>query len=507
MLLVENKENLTLHERSLYLAVLIAATLAGIYFRAESFLINTVLDAHTAPLAVSLIERDYLGLLNELPGEQSAPSGFMMFSKFISSPFDYSERSLYAVTFSFSVLALLAFLYLTIYLLGYRYAILGFLPMAFSTGAIFYAGQDFKQYSSELFFCTVILIFCCKALKEGFTNRIILSYIIIGVVSPWFSLTSIIFLSGTAVALLVYAIRNRDQHNFLFVLCAGFFVFLHYVALYEYQIRPAMPDFMEHYWKDQYGPIHKPLTEQLIWWVEKWFKFFQSPLGFPPVVALIAILACLTGIWSLAKLQSKRLLASVLLLPVLVFVILIYAQKFPFGVGSNQFRMSLFLTPIFYVLIAIGVRSAIDNFKAKNVLTIATSAVLCFSALHTAISDPIIHTTRDMRSLHAYLTEVYQPGDQIYADQKSLYAFKYYNRFAQLPYSGGGTVFTNEWHWDMRKMMDTHQRIWIAISTGKGKKKFAYEQFLAPYHAPVEIIEFEKAWLVLSDPAKAIEQQ
>ncbi len=483
--------------------IVLLAFIAGTALRIDAYLTNSPVWGDTAKLAISIVEKNYLELFDELYHDQSAPVGFMVATKFISSFFNYSELSLYFIPVVSSICALALFILLSRELLGRIWAPIAFLPFAFNTSAIFYAGH-FKQYSLEMCICIGILLTAYRVIKENFSSKAVTIYASVGIVSVWFSLTAIILLTGSGVALFCIALNNRSPRQLTTIVIGGMAVAVHFAALFLYQIRPAMPAFMDGYWAFAFPPTPFFSFESLSWWWNQFRIYFNYPAGLLGPLATIGLFVSLYGIacWCFDKTRLKQ--AAILLFPIFVLGCLMVAHKYPMTAGNSIHfsRLALFTLPIAYILMAAGFLNLCKHLPTPHIIGGLIAITLAVAQPYNRITDSYVRY-HDMRSVAEHIAENYKTDDIIYVDYSSVPAYRFYNRLWSLPYLEGSQTKSPAWYTEMESIMEPgDQRIWVPLAVGRGKRKSAYRKFLSENYAPAIVHEFRWAWLVLSDPGK-----
>ncbi len=184
--------------------LLAIALVVGFALRLRMYLLNRSLWLDTAVLANNVIDKSYIDLFGLLNGNQSAPIGFLAFSKLLGPAFEYSELSLTFLPFIFGVSALMLYLRLCVGGLGKPFAPLAFIPFALCSTAIYSSGE-FKPYSSDLFFSVLILFVTHQVLKGQFSRDWLGIFSLVGLISVWFSHTAIFMIAGTGLALVIDA--------------------------------------------------------------------------------------------------------------------------------------------------------------------------------------------------------------------------------------------------------------------------------------------------------------
>ncbi len=390
----------------------------GIVVRLIQYLYNRSLWADEAVLALNIVNRSYLELLQPLDYDQGAPFGFLIVEKLAIQLFGNNEYALRLFPLLSGIISLFLFYRLAkIFLSGYAVPIaLAFLA---SLSQLIYYATELKQYSSDV----AVALFACLVVMEIFRkkltiNRIIL-FSLLGALTIWFSHPAIFVLAGFGASyLLISAFKKRKSSIFKILLIYsswlisfGLFYFVSVQSLNQ-------NDTLMTSWKNAFPTS----AFDIIWLFDAFGKFFYEPLGFRGIMDGVAIFAFVIGCISFFNRRKAKLL--ILLSPLIVTFFAAYLQKYPF-----KGRLVLFLTPFFILFIAEGVNYLIRKTRSK--LTFIAGIVLLISLLFqpvTKASNLLINPNwnEEIKPVISYVKSQQQPSDILYIFQRGHYQFLYY---------------------------------------------------------------------------------
>ena len=171
----------------------------GFLIRLRQYLANRCLWTDEAALALNILKLDYKELLSPLFNGQAAPPLFLLLTKLFTKIAGCSELVLRFVPFVSGIIALILFYPLALNFLGKKTVPLAMVIFAFSSSAIYYS-TEFKQYSLELLFSVIILLFAIKVIQSNYSVKDCFILGMIGILSTWISYSSIFVLIGIGIA-------------------------------------------------------------------------------------------------------------------------------------------------------------------------------------------------------------------------------------------------------------------------------------------------------------------
>lgn len=374
----------------LLFGTLIFVIITGIILRLKIYLCNQSFWMDEALLGAN-IERKYYTFFKPLINGQVAPPFFMVLSKFflfISGQADNLQNKdfvLRFLPFLCSAFSVPVFALAAQKMFNNKYLTL-FSTTVFSLNktAISYA-QEFKQYSSELLFSVLlILFFCCLDLKN-ISNKKLIFYSLFFALSPWFANSSLIILcTGFFILILQMIIDkyfDKIKTLILFVpMTASLILFFIYYAA----VKKAMFEYMHNYWT-----VSLPSFFDFSNFCELFTVKNQYLIDFPYSHFLLPFLLLSILILFCTK-NYKRIILIVF--PVCLSILLSFLHQYPY-----EQRIILFLLPSF-VLLYSQIALLIKNTKTSDIISSFAVLIFSFHMLFVPMQELILHKsyTRDL---------------------------------------------------------------------------------------------------------------
>jgi hypothetical protein len=369
-------------------------------------------------IALSLIDRDYLGLTRQLECRQIAPLLFLWAQRAAVDQLGTSEYALRLVPLLAGLGALALFWSLARHTLS---------PLAatFATGLLAVSrwpitmSANVKPYSLDLLCAVALLLPAARYLARPDQRRWLLVLALLAPVLPLASYPAVFVGGAVALALLPVAWRGGWTARGLFalyaaLLLAGFLTA--YLLVGREQLDPEhglVRRDMEDYWRHGFPPA-EPLgmARWLLWAHTSWILAY--PAGGDRGGSLLTALACAAGAWQLAR--GRRLGLLVLLLtPFALGIVAAVLRKYPYGAAT---RLAQHLAPAVCLLAGAGLAALVERVASAtaNRAALAACAVLAAFALGGMAAD-VAHPYRDddalwARTLTRDLLAHAAPGDR-----------------------------------------------------------------------------------------------
>lgn len=419
-------------------------------------------------LALNIVDRSYLDLLQPLDHIQAAPPAFLWVEKLSVQLFGNNEYALRLFPLLAGIISLIAF-----YKLG-QWAVSAIaLPIALLLFACLrypiYYTTELKQYSSDVMVALLLslLLISLRGQILGKGRALLLG--VIGAVATWFSHPAIFVLAGIESANLITVtppekrkaiLVNRSPSYLLWLVSFGTL----YVLLTS---KVAGNQTLQKLWSDEYpGSIFN-----VPWLFDSFGRFFYRPMGFPGITDGIAFFAFVIGCIVFYKTNRTKFL--ILISPTVATLAAAYLHKYPF-----RGRLILFLTPFFILIIAEGIAWLLSQWNQRKtfaILGIVLAVVLLLPSSIRAtnlISSP--EKKEEIRPVFEYVKTHQKPGDLIYSDR--LNQFNYYGKM-YFGFSDADAVptFANFWNpqgfsqqsWEDFKRqanLQSQQRVWFLFT-------------------------------------------
>ncbi|MGD1278516.1 MAG: glycosyltransferase family 39 protein [Tepidisphaeraceae bacterium] len=399
--------------------------LLGVAVRLRVYLADRSLWRDEAPLALSLMRRNFAGLLKPLVNPRAAPVGFLMIQKLDITLLGSSEYALRLAPLLASVIALVLFWRLCRNLLGPRAAVIALAILALSYRQFYFASES-KQYSFDVLVGVGVLTLAVGALGLGPagihpTKRGLLALGAVGAAAVWCSYPSLSVLAAIAAATVWLLPGSSKQTIGRLCLVALAWVIsfgLNYLLVLH---RLSHDDYLQSFWSqaNAFAPIPRSFSA-ITWYKKSLLEIFEDPLGLD--FAQIAALAFICGA---AVLYREHKPAVILLLtPIALALAAAMLHQYPF-----KGRLILFITPLLAAVIGAGMDWLLQG---QRRLAGWVALILLMISPVTMTARYLTHPPAkyDQRGALGYIASHRQEQDICYLDEYCESGFEYYqNRF------------------------------------------------------------------------------
>ncbi len=390
----------------------------GVAMRLIQYLANRSLWADEAVLALNIVNRSYLELLQPLDYDQGAPIGFLMIEKLAVQILGNNEYALRFFPFVCGVGSLFLFYELGKKLMP-KSAIIISLALFASLSYLVYYSAEVKQYSSDVAIALFLYLLLLPLLQQKLHRSQMIKYSLVGATAIWFSHPSIFILASLGGSALVINFCQKDLNKIkqlLLIYSAwvlSFFVF-YFVSLRSLTGNETLTT--------SWGDAFPSSPFDIVWMLDAFGKFFYKPLGFSKWIDGLAIVVFLIGCISCWLSRKKFLL--LLLSPLFMTFLASFLHQYPF-----RSRLVLFLTPFVIFLIAEGGSYLLTKSKSRpvKIISILLIILLLRQPLVKAIElieEPL--NSSEIKPVLSYIKKYQQPGDILYVYQRGIYQFQYY---------------------------------------------------------------------------------
>jgi len=400
----------------------------GLLIRLRQYLANRSLWIDEAALALNILKLDYKELLSPLFNGQAAPPFFLLLTKLFTKITGYNEFVLRFIPFVSGIIALILFYPLARNFLCKKTVPLAIVIFAFSNSVIYYS-TEFKQYSLDLLFSIIILLFAIKVIKSNYTIKDCFILGTIGVLSTWISYSSVFVLIGVGLAFLfdiVIINRKIDRrivncHNLKKIITIGILWAMSFLLHYLLILRFIPKEHFYKYWANYFIPFPPIKFEDFRWYLVNVIGIINDPLGFKFFYGFVLV-ALILGIYKFWNRENKIYLYF-LCFPIITVMIASSLNYYPiYG------RLMLFTIPIFYILIAEGAYQFFEFFtnQKKYLASIFIILLLIYpvaSGIHHLVT-PILK--EEIKPVIEYCLKNKEEKDKVYVYYGAKNAFEYY---------------------------------------------------------------------------------
>ena len=434
----------------------------GVILRLVQYLFNRSLWLDESFLALNIIDRSFIELLQPLTYNQGAPIGFLMLEKIAVQIFNSSEYALRLFPFLSGIASMFLF-----YGVAKRFIKSEAIPIAVGlfaiSGPLIYYSSETKQYSSDVFITLIILYFVTRNI---YSKRLTASHIIVfgvlGATVIWFSHSSVFILAGVGVSLALFSFVRKEWTRIGRLSIAYSFWALSLTLCYLVSLRDLSANkALLNYWGDAFMPFPPSSLGDIKWFVDAFFNIFNDPVGLP--LTGLAALAFLVG--SVSLFLQKKEQFFILILPISLVLLASGFHKYPF-----KGRLILFLVPFLLLFIAEGVEQIRD--KTKHNSTLIGIAFICILFLAPSLSASKLlikpRTKEEIKPVISYIREHKQNGDLLFLYYGAVPAYKFYSKIFRVNNNHyiegvGSRDFWRNYINDLDKLRG-NKRVWVLFS-------------------------------------------
>lgn len=397
----------------------ILGVLFGAIVRLVQYLSNRSLWEDEANLALNIVNRSYLELLQPLDDNQAAPPGFLFIEKFAIQTLGNSEYALRLFPLIAGIVSLILF-----YKLATRYSSTVAAPIAIALFACLkytlYYASEVKQYSSDVMVALLLALLLIPLRQQVLNWKQQWGLGLLGAAFIWLSHPTVFVLAGIEIGYFLITTSKQRWRILLNRLPLYLTWLLSFAGLYWLTIRNTLSnETLTDSWNTRYPNSLLDVS----WLFDAFGRFFYNPLGFLGITDGIAIVAFVIG--CVAYYRRNRILLLVLTAPMIMTIVASYLEKYPF-----RERLVLFLVPFALLIIAEGVAFLLTQPRRYQPVLI-----LGLFLLSAIVVPPVLQAghllvrptqIEEIRPVVAYVKAHQQPGDQLYVYRSGINQFLYY---------------------------------------------------------------------------------
>ncbi len=297
------------------------------------------------------------------------------------------------------------------------------------TPMIYYA-TEFKQYSGEML-ATVVALACFQYGRTRLQRmRDVFLLGIMGALLFWLSHSVVFVLAPVGILLLVGAVKENSRRKVIQVVMLGAVWLISLTIVFRLSLSDiSQNQILLDFWSGAFPPSIQQPQALLLWLQRRGLMLFEVAGFALPGLALVIVLA---GGVSLARHDLLGILS--LAFPFVFTLIAAAFRLYPFGT-----RLLLFLAPILFILLGIGLDVIIELLKPRKL------AFFGYLLIAMLLYHPLVEGLSNWRSPDmgehiapaiAYIAENWTAEDGIYVYYASLAAFRYYEpQYLTMPHT------------------------------------------------------------------------
>jgi 4-amino-4-deoxy-L-arabinose transferase-like glycosyltransferase len=408
----------------------VAILLAGLALRLRFLLADRSLWLDEAMLALNILRRNAIQLLQPLELEQVAPPVLLLLERLAVTLFGAGELALRLVPFLAGGLLLVVIWRVGAALLRPGWALLALGLAAASPLLVSYSGEV-KQYSSDALVSSVLLALALKVFRRPEEPRRYWLLAGAGVLAIWSSLPSIFVLGGIGLAMLIEVRRTGLIRVAATGICWGLALAAVYLATYKASSRDP---YLARFWADVYLDPRAPDFFQRLSTAASGIiegSFFGASTPLPAPVLILALLITLLGLVSLAG-HHGRAVGIVLIAPLALLGVAAVAHIYP-----PAPRLLLGLVPILILGFTAGLQWLANRAPEGPARRVAAGALALLAIAPASVAGVrAALAPSDPAPAEAAVRELdtaRRPGDAVYVFSRVVPVWLYYTTDWEAP--------------------------------------------------------------------------
>ncbi|HLF63836.1 MAG TPA: hypothetical protein VI603_08785 [Saprospiraceae bacterium] len=445
-----------LRESTLLQIILCCVIATGVAYALAQYFSNRSLWLDEASLALNILDRSFVELLDPLDNYQVAPIGFLMTEKVFTLVLGENELALRLFPLLCFLASLPLFFILCKRLLQHSTVV----PLATSifstTHALIYYASEVKQYSTDVL-CTIILLSIATG-KRNTSSRYIAICSTTGALFVWFSHISIIILCTCGLYLLYSGIHKNQKYRYLLPLFIWALSFCVYYVFLIHDHPSSMA--MKKFWGNYFLPLNPFSGEFYLFLVRAAKNLYAHLLGFGTWY-WIPILISVAGLVS-AIMRKKYSLVFFCLAPLCIHLLISVFRLYPFSE-----RLVLYLVPLCIVLYSVGLDASLRVVQ-KYIFPLPSLMLAIPALVMLALLAKNYPREREEIKEHLhYISQSIKPDEHVYVYYASKSALTFYqkNGFTRLNEEFiHGSVFRNQNHLYDSEILHLTGKVWMLFS-------------------------------------------
>lgn len=401
-------------ENICYNLFLFAIILIGIFLRSKGFFGNSSFWHDECGLAWNIRFKTYAELFGILKFLQVTPPLFMVFTKFLTSIFGFSEFIFRLIPYLAGCCSIFFFYMLACETLNKKFSILlATFLYAINKNLINYS-FEFKPYITDVLISIMSILFFIKLDLERLTTKKIILYGFLIAVLPWFSFISMFIIASGFLNLLF---KNfylwKKKLALIFPTLISCLIYLKFYIINNYTGTQMVSDWQNYFINNNIGHV--------FWLFIRNINYFFEPIRY----ILFAIILLIWGITLLYK--EKSLFLNISLYAIILLIIASILHIYPFAE-----RLILFLFPILLLLITKPLDSIYFNNKIKSTIIIILFTLAFYPQIiqvKNIFQAQELNRDEYAREMMKSMVKKLKPTDIIFVNNPSEAEFAYYYSF------------------------------------------------------------------------------
>ncbi len=418
---------------------------------AVQFLYNRSLWLDEASLALNIISKSHLELLQPLDHGQVAPIAYLQITKlfyYLTPNAEYGLRLLPLICFWGALILFRKSLHL---LFRDGFLVVFALSLFALNPTLMYFSSEVKQYMPDVFLSTLIIYLVIKPFDNR--NRQFFWLGFTGVVAIWFSNIAPILLLTAGLFLFSEVIKSKWKH-FGKLILPGVIWLVAFGVYYRLFIHDhPTREFMISYWSNEgaFMPGNIFSTDFFLFFKEKIEGL--GGMSFPITYFLLAALfvLCFSGLWMHIK-QRNSSMILLLISPIIIHLVLSSMQLYPFGR-----RLILYAIPFIILLLVFGIKALTDYLPAKwRLLAFSVLSILVPVTLAGYLLLNFPKQRQEIKQSIQYIQQNPVQDQELFVHPAASSAFMYYKQTGLISDEEFQKIHRTGWANDPAELFSEH---------------------------------------------------
>lgn len=439
---------------------------SGIILSVSQLLFNRNLWRDEAMLALNIVSKSYLGLLQPLDRAQVAPIGFLFIEKIFATIFGYTDYSMRIFPFISFCLAIFFF-----YLLAERLfkskptALLAAAYLSMNEYLLYYS-TEIKQYSLDVLVCILILLSTIRFNPKS-TGSVIL-YSVTGAVLVWFS----------NIAIIVLFVCGLYSFYKIFILKKDWVIFLPVISwlisfgIYYFLFINNHPttEYMKDYWGERFLTLNIFSKEFYIFLYSSMENMYRMIFIRSKYYWLLPATFSLAGMVFLFR-QKRNEILFLLIIPTIVHLFLSGLKLYPFDT-----RFLLYLIPLLILIYVYGQYYSWELIKRKFPKLPLFILTIPLILMYYPVVKKFPEEKEEVEQALSFIEGNIVKNDNIYVSVGAVPAFIFYQDEYKSINDTENIVYSDDWEWieftnDILKTTGSSWLIFTRYSTNGSREK------------------------------------
>lgn len=400
---MKNKKDILLY----LIAFLICAI--GVFLRLKAYFASYSFWMDECSLAINIIKRGIFGFFAPLEHYQSAPPLFLSLTKILTLIFGNDEKVYRFIPLVCSIASIPLFYLCSRKFLSNKITLIFALLLFNLNYQLIYFSIEFKQYSSDVFFCLLAFLIFSNMKIAKFSNLKIFVY---GLISAF----SLLFCLPSAFLIFAFLLNEffieKTKIKSLLIFSFPFFIIVPFY--YFYNLLPSKNIMMSRYSELWSAGFIDSFLDFILIFRENVFFFFNSKM------ALGFLLLLGFGFYFLIK-QKKNLLIP------FFFSIVLFASIF--HIYPLKQRVALYILPFLILVLLIPVDKLLIKNKLKSMAAILLMIFLImptFDLYKNGIYEQIQNKKSYANKMFSVLKDNFNQNDILIYNDASASIYEFY---------------------------------------------------------------------------------